>query len=180
MNMNEPRPNPDADESAADLRTPEAFVTALRRIEPRSASVPQDRDEQILARCRTELSARLTGGEHHPAQSATTQQTETAPITCEWKTKIIPFPRPWIRWAAAAGIALLGGIILFRGKPAPTSDAIALNQPTILDAFALARKVAAGSASDPKLDLNSDGRVDQADARALAQRAVILPQGGAL
>lgn len=180
MNMNEPTPKPDADEGAADLQGPEALVAALRRVASRPLKVPPARDEQVLALGRAELSARLSGGARRASRSADAPEPEVMPDEVGRPTRIIPFPRPWIRWAAAAGIALIGAVILFRGKPDATDAAIALEQPTILDAFALARKVEAGGMFDPKLDLNADGRVDQSDARLLAHRAVALPGGGAL
>ena len=174
--MHEPRSNPDA----ADLQAPEALAAALRRLELRPLPVPAERDRQILASSHDELAARLSRTDRRSAGSAAILKPEAVPFEIERPTQTIPFPRPWIRWAAAAGIALIGAVILFRGRPVATDDAIALAQPTILDAFALARKVEAGGVFDPKLDLNADGQVDQSDARLLAQRAVVLPEGGAL
>lgn len=182
MDMNEPTPNPNADDGGADLQAPEALVAALRRVASRPLKVPPARDERILALGRAELSAGLIGRDRRSARSSGDHDLEARPIEVLSATpgeKLIAFPRSWIRWAAAASIALIGAVILFRGRPVAT-DAITLDQPTILDAFALARKVEAGGVFDPKLDLNADGHVDQSDARLLAQRAVALPEGGAL
>ena len=173
--MHEPRSNPDA----ADLQAPEALAAALRRLELRPLPVPAERDRQILASSHDELAARLSRTDRRSAGSAAILKPEAVPFEIERPTQTIPFPRPWIRWAAAAGIALIGAVILFHGRPVAT-DTITLEQPTILDALALARKVEAGGVFDPKLDLNADGQVDQSDARLLAQRAVVLPEGGAL
>lgn len=183
MNMNEPTPNPNADDGGTDLQAPEALVAALRRVASRPLKVPPARDERILALGRAELLAGLIGRDRRSARSSGDHDLEARPLDVLSATpgeKLIAFPRSWIRWAAAASIALIGAVILFRGRPVATDDAITLNQPTILDAFALARKVEAGGVLDPKLDLNADGHMDQSDARLLAQRAVALPEGGAL
>ena len=51
-------------------------------------------------------------------------------------------------------------------------------QIDILDAFALARQVKQGSASDKRLDFNGDGVVDEKDVAAIAARAVKLEPRG--
>ena len=51
-------------------------------------------------------------------------------------------------------------------------------QIDILDAFALARQVKQGSASDKRLDFNGDGVVDEKDVAAIAAHAVKLEPRG--
>ena len=51
-------------------------------------------------------------------------------------------------------------------------------QIDILDAFALARQVKQGSASDKRLDVNGDGVVDEKDVATIAAHAVKLERGG--
>jgi len=52
-------------------------------------------------------------------------------------------------------------------------------RPTMLDAYLLARRIQLGEKLSKQWDLNSDGVVNQADARVMAQAAVKL-EGGAV
>jgi hypothetical protein len=84
---------------------------------------------------------------------------------------------------AAAAILLLvwAGPAALRPVTTPAASdsslAAAPGQVTILDAFALARQIEAGAATDRKWDANNDGTVDRRDVDALAQRAVKLEGG---
>lgn len=96
--------------------------------------------------------------------------------------------------AAAAGIAL--AVILVRhdgGGPAaaivrtgaPSASPVARGdvdgngRVDILDAFTLARRVEAGTATEPAWDVNGDGVVDQRDAESVARLAVSVSGGAA-
>lgn len=189
MNMNDPRTNPEAEGGEADPRLPGELVAVLRREESRwRIEVPSERDEQVMATCRAELEERLAGRANHGSSVGLPQDGATgispfrdsprpqpkAPV------RIIPFPRVWLRWAAAAAVFAAGLVLFFRQRPQPAVQAINVEQPTVVDALALSRLVASGGASDPRLDLDGDGVVGLDDANLLAQRAVQLPEGGAL
>lgn len=89
--------------------------------------------------------------------------------------------RPW-RWLplAAAAAALLVWLLLPpRALPGDLDhgDLDHNGRIDIRDAFALARQLRSGAAVDPGCDLTGEGVVDDADVRALAQRAVALEAG---
>ena len=95
-----------------------------------------------------------------------------------------------LRWAAAgaAAAALLVGIsiMLRERRPLASRAAPALHRVAtledvdrngrvdILDAFALARQLEAGSGRQPNWDINGDGIVDARDVDAIAMKAVAL------
>jgi hypothetical protein len=190
MNMNDPRTNPEAEGGEIDPRLPAELVNALRREESRwKLAVPADRDEQVLGACREELNQRLVeaGKGGSAAGSSRDGATGVSPFRDSPRpqpkstARIIPFPRVWPRWAAAAAaVFALGLFLIFRQRPQPVVQAINVEQPTVVDALALARLVETGAAIDPHLDLDGDGAVGLSDASLLAQRAVQLPAGGAL
>lgn len=170
MNMNDPRTNPEAEGGGADPRLPAEVVAALRQDEARwTLDVPAEREARLLAACRAELAERLTADRH-------VDPVKASPAA---SSRIVPFPREWMRWAAAAAVVTILGILLFRQRPQPGIHAINLDQPTIVDALALARLVEAG-VRDVQFDLDGDGVVGATDVGLLAQRAVQLPEGGAL
>jgi hypothetical protein len=91
----------------------------------------------------------------------------------------IPFPVPWLRWAALAACVVLLGTAVWLGIGARRDPhGIALEHPTILDAFALARRLESGVSLRGDYDLNDDGSVNRIDVSLLAQRAVALRPGG--
>ncbi len=190
MNMNNQQTNPEAEGGEADPRLPGELVAALRREESRwKLAVPEERDEQTLAACSAKLSQRLADLRNRGSSAGLSQDGATGmspfqdsprpqPAT---GSRIIPFQRVWVRWAAAAAaVFALSLVLFFRQRPQPAVQAINVNQPTVVDALALARLVESGTASDPRLDLDGDGVVGLSDANLLAQRAVQLPEGGAL
>ncbi len=86
-------------------------------------------------------------------------------------------PYPWL----AAAAALVIGLFLLRPWERTTQQDLRADldhsgQVDVLDAFLLARKLAAGTAG-PEFDLNGDGRVDQRDVDFAANQAVRLPTG---
>ena len=95
-----------------------------------------------------------------------------------------------LRWcaptAAAAAILLLlmlpdstsipPSAVETSPAPIPTARG-AEGRVTILDAFALARRLKADEPSPPEWDFNADGTVDTRDVQALAAAAVRLEQG---
>jgi hypothetical protein len=83
-------------------------------------------------------------------------------------------------WLAAAA-ALVIGLFLLRpwersGHEELRADLDHSGQVDVLDAFLLARKLAAGT-TGPEFDLNGDGVVDQRDVDLAANQAVRLPTG---
>ena len=91
-----------------------------------------------------------------------------------------------VKWAAAAATVVLLLVTLpqlLRKPAAPSGVGLAgdLNrngQVDILDAFALARQLKAGTHPGANWDVNGDGVVDERDVAALAARAVSLGKGG--
>jgi hypothetical protein len=85
--------------------------------------------------------------------------------------------------AAAAVVALLvwTGPSGLPGHPRPPAggapDIVISVEPTILDAFALARQLEAGVDAGRQWDANADGLVDRRDVDAIARRAVQLERG---
>ncbi len=92
-------------------------------------------------------------------------------------------------WAAAA-IIVVGLAVWFAAVPpwGGTRDAVVVNEGPredvngdgavdILDAFLVAERLQAGPRAPLKWDMNSDGRVDQADVDWLAAKAVSLEEG---
>lgn len=84
------------------------------------------------------------------------------------------------RWLAAAAALVIG---LFVVRPWERSsyenlraDLDRSGRVDVLDAFLLARKLAAGTAG-PEFDLNGDGVVDRRDVDLAANQAVRLPSG---
>jgi hypothetical protein len=137
------------------LEAPAKLVSALRHLPTDRIFVPSTTDEAVLRAARAHLL---------PARK---------PKPSWWRFA------PWAA-GAAAGITLLF-LSLNSQKPASGFAREDLNQDgtvDILDAFALAKKVEAGSASDTNVDLNGDGKVDQQDVAALAAQAVALEKGG--
>jgi hypothetical protein len=149
-------------------------------------TVSDERSRRILAACRLELESRLAGkleAENvdplpgDPVSSERSVASANEPI----ERRIVNLPNRWLRWAtAAAAVIAIGFILVLRNRPGSTAGTIDLERPTIVDAFALARQVEAGRTGDPRFDLNGDGTVGADDAHLLAQRAVTLPEGGAL
>jgi hypothetical protein len=88
----------------------------------------------------------------------------------------------WVATTTAVVVAAF--LILVRFKPATNPAAFAkedINQDghvDILDAFAAARQLKQGTVSNPHLDINGDGAVDERDIRAIATQAVKLEKGG--
>ncbi len=97
-------------------------------------------------------------------------------------------------WSSAVAAAVVVGVsawlamIGLQGRPSPTAAPhVAVRLPAdidgngnvnVLDAFALARELnAAGNRPPTNGDVNGDGRIDQADVDAIAQRAVQLNGG---
>ncbi len=83
--------------------------------------------------------------------------------------------------AAAAAILLVFALGRYEGGRAGTPGipvhASARRPDTILDAFALARRLKAGERPGPEWDYNADGTVDDRDVHELAMAAVRLEQG---
>ena len=149
------RPEESNASSSSDLEAPPQLVAALQRLGKPAVFVPATADEAVLRAAERRL---------NPARRRT----------------------PWLRflpWLAAASMAIVLAIavpsFLFKG-----ADSLAredLNHDgvvDILDAFALARQVKAGTTDRQRLDLNGDGAIDDRDVAILAAHAVKLERGG--
>jgi len=150
------------DQPDETLEAPPRLISALKRLGAQPMFVPPTADEAILRAARQHLV---------PPQEPKSRRF---------------FIMPWLA-AAAALILLLAVLPQFLRKPAPVANSVPsfaredLNhdgQVDILDAFALARQLKAGSKPNPRLDVNGDGVVDERDVTALAARAVSLEKGG--
>jgi hypothetical protein len=188
MNMNDPRTNPETDSSGADPHLPAELVAALRQDEARwTLDVPVEREAQLLASCHAELKDRLTEARVVSSSGAPNQHRATgmSPFPeSQTESRITPFPRGWLRWAGAAAavlVVVLGLAVALRPRSEDATLEINVAQPTVLDAFAFAQALESRVPGGARhVDLNGDGQVDQADVNWLAQRAVQLPEGGAL
>lgn len=178
--MDERRNSLNAARNKADPVTPAAFVEALRRLEGQeTVDVPKERNDDILTMCRDELRTRLTGANPESAPSFDHQVAgnDDVKVTC---AKILSIPFCRLRWAAAAAIVVLAfGTAYWARRPSPKL-AVNVDQPTILDAFALARRIESKRPTATRFDVNKDGKIDRTDVELLAQKAVALPEGGAL
>jgi hypothetical protein len=84
-------------------------------------------------------------------------------------------------WAAAAAVLLAVGAWTAHSLNRPAAmpgDLDGSGGVDIIDAYLLDRLVVSGGEAEGSCDLNGDGRVDRADVRALAGRAVALDNGG--
>jgi hypothetical protein len=94
-----------------------------------------------------------------------------------WRFKLAP----WLASAACLVAGALLGWLLFlepQGsmKLTKKEDLDGNGQVDILDAFFLARKLQAGTAGEPHLDINGDGLVNQNDIDAIASQVVALEE----
>jgi hypothetical protein len=94
---------------------------------------------------------------------------------------------PLLSWLATATAILVAAVlILARFKPGvvPNPTAFAKEdinhdgRVDILDAFAIARQLKQGTVSNPHLDINGDGVVDERDMQMIVTEAVKLKNGG--
>lgn len=150
-----PNPEHQYDENEAALQAPARLVDALKRLHEPQLFIPATLDETILRAARQRL-----GKTHRP----------------------LPWLRflPWLA-ATATAIVLVIAIPRFAAKPGNSFAKEDLNRDgkvDILDAFALATKLKAGTITNSQFDLNSDGVVDDRDVAVLAAQAVSLRKGG--
>jgi len=149
------QPEHQDDATAQEPIVPARLVEALGALHGAKIPVPTRVDETVLAQARSHL------------------QKVAAPA-------IVPFPR----WLAAAAAVLAGlGLTFLLSKTGPEVPAFAREdldrngRVDMLDAFALARKLKAGSVSDRMFDLNGDGVIDQRDIDSIAAYAVKVHKG---
>ncbi|GEM_PF-2106816 len=164
--MNEPRDNDPIND--VELTAPESLVSALRDRKATPRFVPPEIDRQILKRGHSELARAISAVRTDARETGVNDR------------KIVSFPGLWVRFAAAAAVVLLGMFVWFRVEPVSQPTQISLEEPTVVEAFLLARKIESGEGLPSNFDLNGDGQVNELDANLLAQRAVQLPEGGAM
>jgi anti-sigma-K factor RskA len=75
------------------------------------------------------------------------------------------------RWAIAASLLLAVGAVAVRRQ---LNRSVPQAKLDIVDALALARRLATGQPADPRYDVNHDGRVDDADVERITRQAVAL------
>ena len=126
---------------------------ALRDLQANPVFVPPALDAAILARARSQFNR---------SGSQTNSRVRLA---------------PWL--ALAAALAALASLLLLitpsrRSAETAAYDVNRDGRLDILDAFALARQLEAGSKPSAMFDFNHDGRVDNRDVQALAALAVQL------
>jgi hypothetical protein len=149
------QPERQDDAGAQEPIFPARLLEALGALHGPKISVPTRVDEAILAHARSHL------------------ERVAAP-------SIVPFPR----WLAAAAAVLAGlGLTFLLSKTGPDVPAFAREDVDrnghvdMMDAFALARKLQAGSVSDRMFDLNGDGVIDHRDIDSIAAHAVKVHKG---
>ena len=137
------------------LEAPADLVSALRQLPREEIFVPPTIDEGLLRAARQHLS---------PAER---------PRITWWR---------WVPWASGAAAALVLLVLVLQSpRPGPAFAREDLNRDgivDILDAFALAKQLETGAASQANIDLTGDGTIDQRDVAALAAHAVALEKGG--
>jgi len=159
-------PKPDHNEND-DLNAPEALVQALRDRARTRVAVPKELDHEILNAAHEHL------------------RSNTSAPSCEERrreetSKIVQLPGIWTRFAAVAAAMVLLGIVWVQIGRRDATRSASTTEPTIVDAFMLARQLNENRALSNEFDLNDDGVVDERDVTLLAQQAVALPDGGAM
>jgi hypothetical protein len=185
--------NPDPD-NQPEPELPPKLAEALRSLSRPRIVVPSSIDEAITKAAADHLlreGGRATAPAEPPVGST---NNEAATHGTPWRPRVAGAasldgvraqaarraPSPYRYWLAAAAALVLG---LFLIRPWERSDRQDLRadldrsgRVDVLDAFLLARKLAAGTAG-PEFDLNGDGRVDQRDVDFAVNQAVRLPTG---
>ncbi len=132
------------DDINEDPKAPQGLIDALRALHAGAPSVPHEIDDGILSAARRRMAA------------------------------LRRRPR-LLRWVAAGAVAAAVLVAFFVSRLNDDAEGSPVaGRVTILDAFALARRIEAGSAL-PADDVNHDGRIDGADVDHLAMAAVALP-----
>jgi len=158
LKMQTPEQNNEQDQ---DLQAPSRLVSALQQVSKPQIFIPPTLDESILKAANQHLVPRK----------------EPKPLWLRLS--------PWFAAAAALFLALaLVPHLLRKSGPSPSAGRFVLEDVNhdgrvdILDAFALARQLKAGTSPNRHLDINGDGVVDERDVTTLAARAVKLEKGG--
>ena len=182
-----------APDNAPESELPPKLGEALRSLNRPKIVVPSSIDA-VISRAAKDHLRREDGRATAPAKPSVARPADgTAALATAWRSgdadgaplKIVRLqearrePSPY-RWLAAAA-ALVIGLFLLRpwersARPDLRADLDRNGQVDVLDAFFIARELAAGSAN-PRLDVNGDGRVDQRDVETATQLAVRLPEG---
>jgi hypothetical protein len=146
----------------ANLEAPPRLVRALQENSQKRLFVPPTVDEAVLRAARRRL--------EKPSRPSFSRF----------------FPMPSLTAALGLALALICATYFLSRRPQKQSkDPMLVRQDLnhdgrvdILDAFELARQLKSGGASNPALDMNGDGIVDQRDVEIIAARAVLLEKGG--
>lgn len=152
------------DERNQDSEAPSGLIHAFRQLRAKSIPVPPSVDDAVLSAARRTL--------NRPAPEA--------PRASRWWEI-----QNWPNWARIPGLAAAGLLVAFFSFWLASSrfDREDVNRDrvvNILDAFQLARELRSGAPLPSRFDFNGDGIVNQADADAVAAKAVRLERSGRL
>lgn len=146
---------PNQRDADRDLQAP-ALIEALRGAAKETVFIPPTIDDVILS----EAGSRLAGVRRRFGR------------------------RQAARWLALAASFVLAAWLIqlsfrfFDGTRPAREDFNHDGRVDVLDAFQLACELRQGKAPSKTMDLNGDGKVDEADVRIIAKRAVSLEKGG--
>lgn len=156
----------------------EKLEAELRRLEKDDLFVPGTVDEKVLGAVR----------EHFAAE----QLEEAGPVVKPLAPGDVLFPskhtvnlrlkraRQWHKWLPLAASIVIAAIMFEfarQGRIRP-GDVNRDGVVDVVDAFALAERVASGGRTSRTWDLNRDGRVDAADSNEIMARVVDLERSG--
>jgi hypothetical protein len=150
---------------------------AMRRLERERVFVPGQVDEAVLGAV-SEHFARQRDQEPEDVIA------KDVDFTFESRRKGRNRPRqkvrPWQKWLPLAASIVIAAMMLEfarQGRVAP-GDVNRDGVVDVLDAYALAARVASGGPTSRSWDLNDDGQVDAGDSNEIMARAVDLERSG--
>lgn len=151
---------------------------ALRRLEKDRVFVPGTVDEKVLGAVREHFAAEQVGGGGPLAEPIAPNEVlfPSKPGFSSRQRKA----RQWQKWLPlAASIAIAAIMFEFarQGRIRP-GDVNRDGVVDVVDALALAERVASGGRTSRTWDLNRDGRVDAADSNEIMARVVDLERSG--
>jgi Dockerin type I domain len=147
---------PNQQDEDNDLQAPPGLIEVMGGLAKESVFIPPAINEAILG----EAGLRFAGVRRRVRRRRTTQ---------------------WLALAASFVVAVWLAQLSLRSLDAKREARGDLNHDgrvDVLDAFQLARELKQGKPLPKAMDLNGDGKVDEADVQIIAKRAVSLEKGG--